>query len=270
MIKLEQLTVEGGLSFQARTTFPLADLGLTKVVGLNQDEFLGSSNGSGKSSISDLLTHVIFATTAKGLKKNEVVCDLAPTGFYGQLDFKNGDQAHRILQSRLHADYGTGVKMFDIVDGVAKDRKIKGINEAQEAARQSIGLTLDEWLATTYMSQKAKHIFVRPNENDAKKKLLARVFNLHYQQFQEAAEAKLKTVKEALLALKGSLTSSKKDLEERLSKYGQTVDEYNEVIKAHTTAIEFLVTSSRELRDKVSAYEQAQAATVKVGLSKPS
>lgn len=254
MIKLEQLLVEGGLSFQAQTIFPLADQGLTKLVGLNQDEFAGSSNGSGKSSISDLLTHIIFATTAKGLKKNEIVCDLSPTGFYGRLDFNTGSHNYQIHQSRQHKDHGTSVKLVE--DGV--DKKIKGINETQEAARLAVGLTLDEWLATTYMGQKHKHIFVRPNENDAKKKLLARVFNLQYQQFQAAAEAKLKAVKEALLTLKGSITASKKDLEERLAKYAKTPEQYGAEIASIELEIGRLNRSTAELRADVRAYELAR------------
>ena len=208
MIYLRNLDIEGGLCYN-KVSLPLANQGMTLLVGNNSDELAGSSNGAGKTSTFEILTHILFSTTAKGLKKNAIVNDVTKTGYYGSLSANvNGVElvAH---QSRDHTKFGTSNWL--VRDG--KDLKIKGLNESQAAITNAFGLTLQDWYSSVYFSQRDSHLFIRTADNDLKKAMLARIFSLNYTAYQEEAKARLEKTKQALLQLKATLGVSKSQLE---------------------------------------------------------
>lgn len=249
MINFEQLEVEGGLSFKDKVTFPLKGQGLTCILGKNLDDT--GSNGSGKSSIGELLTHVLYATTAKGLKKADIVCDMGTQGYLGNLKFINGETKYEVVQSRSHAKEGTVVRL--LANG--KDLGIKGLNESQEAVKKAFGLSFEEYHSTTYLSQQMKHLFIRSTENDAKKSMLARIFSLNYQAMKDEADTKLKDTRVALLALKSNISSTKASLEAALLELGSPEEEELQTKIAKGEAYMGLMKKEiQELNDKLSAY----------------
>lgn len=212
MIYFRNLDIEGGLCYN-KVSLPLANQGMTLLVGSNTDELAGSSNGAGKTSTFEILTHILFATTAKGLKKNAIVNDVTKTGYHGFISANvNGVElvAH---QSRDHNKHGTANWL--VRDG--KDLKIKGLNESQTAITSAFGLTLQDWYSSVYFSQRDSHLFIRTADNDLKKAMLARIFSLNYTAYQEEAKARLEKTKTALLQLKTSLGTSKSQLEIQLA-----------------------------------------------------
>ena len=64
MIYLRNLDIEGGLCYN-KVSLPLANQGMTLLVGNNSDELAGSSNGAGKTSTFEILTHILFSYPPK-------------------------------------------------------------------------------------------------------------------------------------------------------------------------------------------------------------
>lgn len=212
MIYFRNLDIEGGLCYN-KVSLPLANQGMTLLVGSNTDELAGSSNGAGKTSTFEILTHILFSTTAKGLKKNAIVNDVTKTGYHGAISANvNGVElvAH---QTREHNKYGTANWL--VRDG--KDLKIKGLNESQAAITNAFGLTLQDWYSSVYFSQRDSHLFIRTADNDLKKAMLARIFSLNYTAYQEEAKARLEKTKVALVQLKANLGVSKSQLEMQIA-----------------------------------------------------
>jgi DNA repair exonuclease SbcCD ATPase subunit len=214
MIRFENLHIEGGLSFRDSVDFPLAGQGLTKLIGKNLDDI--GSNGSGKSSIGDLMSHIIFGTTAKGIKKNQIICNYTDTGYLGILTADIDGKKIKALQSRQHKKEGTKVQLF----ADTLPMHVKGLEESQALVEKMFRLTLDEWHATTHFSRNEPHLFIKSTGNDNKKAMLARIFSLNYQQYREEAEEKLKLTREELLKLKNNLSASKQQLETTLMEMG--------------------------------------------------
>lgn len=216
MIHFQNLESEGAFSF-GEISLPLGNQGLALITGSNLDDFAGSveagasgasANGAGKSSLLEILTHNLFANTGKNVRKNQIVNTYYPNGYRSKLDLKIGQTSYSYIQTRNHNPLGTINQLHK--DG--KDLAIKGLEETQKSFQQAIKLTLEDWYATVYLSQQARHLFTRTDSNDLKKDMLARIFNLNYKQYLEETKKRLEQTKTALLKLKSSIASSKSQI----------------------------------------------------------
>lgn len=253
MIYFKNLSIEGGLCYN-KVNLPLNNQGMTLLVGSNTDELAGSSNGAGKTSTFEILTHILFATTAKGLKKNAIVNDVTKTGYHGSISaIVNGVEieAH---QSRDHTKLGTANWLLR--DG--KDLKIKGLNESQNAITSAFGLTLQDWYSSVYFSQRDSHLFIRTADNDLKKAMLARIFSLNYTAYQEEAKARLEKTKTALLELKSTLGVSKSQIEMQIATMKYDKPGYVSALKKLDEENETLDKKITDLQNKLDEYNGAK------------
>ena len=253
MIYFEKLDIQGGLCYD-NVSVPLANQGLTLLVGNNSDELAGSSNGAGKTSAFEVLTHILFATTAKGLRKNAIINDVTKTGYHGSISaIVNGVklEAH---QSREHTKHGTSNWL--VKDG--KNLKIKGLNESQAAITDSFGLKLQDWYSSVYFSQRDSHLFIRTADNDLKKDMLARMFSLNYQAYLEEAKTRLDKTKEALLNLRSSLSTSKAQLEMQVATMKHDESGYLALIEQLETKSSQIKAEIDELQSKYDQYNDSK------------
>lgn len=253
MIRFDRLELEGALCY-GNGVFPLANQGMTLVQGINKDA--GGSNGSGKSSWIAALEHIIFATTAKGLKKNAIISDLAKEGYYGRLYAEvNGVQieAHQARNDKH------GNSNWILKDGV--DQKIKGANESQAEITKAFGLTLEDWYATVHFPQQYRHLFIRSTENDAKKAMLARIFALNYEAYKVEVDQKLVETRQALLQLKANLSASKATLEAQVEQMEfKEVASYESLIEGLNNQIKELAGKIQEADNNLRLYNSAKVA----------
>lgn len=261
MINFQELVVEGGLCFKA-ATFPLANQGLTMVLGQNRDDLVGglngfSSNGSGKTSSFAILEHVLFATTYKGLRKNALKNDGVSTGYHACLKADVNGVALEVHQARDHHKHSTDNWLLK--DGV--NLKIKGLDKAQAAITEAFGLTLEDWYATVCFAQKYRHLFTTTTQNDLKKTLLARIFQLQYEEYQKLAQEKLATTRTALIQLKASVSSSKVQLEASLQALPYaTAEEFDSNITAAAAQVTSLQLQLQTLQQALDSYQAAVVA----------
>lgn len=152
--------------------------------------------GSGKTSICDALTWVLYgATTPRkpgdrvgSLRADDVIHDsedfvAVSVQLYLDLDSRD-DVLVEITRSKKR---GQGAKLR--ISGVERFEQLNGISDTQEAVHRLIGLDLDLWRATVYLGQGAVANFVT-DADKRRKELLSRVFGL------SACEVARKKVKE--------------------------------------------------------------------------
>jgi DNA repair exonuclease SbcCD ATPase subunit len=266
MIYLKNLEAEGAFSF-GPIDVPLAQQGLALITGSNLDDFEGSvgggasassANGAGKSALLDILAHNLFATTGRGVRKNGVVNTENSRGYYSKLTFSIGEEPYSYLQSRSHAEHGTS----NVLMRGKKNLEIKGLDETQEEVSKIVGLTIDDWTATTYLSQGAKHLFVRSDGNDAKKKMLARIFSLDYKIQLEKSKAALEQTRTALIQLKSSISATKSQLQIQLKELPfATEEDYQNKLTELNGKLEDVRNKIRVLELELQAFHNAKVAS---------
>jgi DNA repair exonuclease SbcCD ATPase subunit len=268
MIYFRNLESEGAFSF-GKINLELANQGLTLITGRNLDDFEGSTsgsaasgssaNGAGKSSLLEILTHNIFASTGKGVRKNQVVNTEYSKGYMSRLTLDLAGDQYQYLQTRNHTPLGTINQIYKMTDGKYKDLEIKGLEETQKTFQQKVKLSLDDWYATVYASQQSKHLFTRTDSNDLKKDMLARIFNLNYKMYLEDTKKRLEATRTALVALKSSIASTKTQIQAQIAAlpYHTEIDFQTRIaeLTAIHEGIKAQITTKTNL---LSAFQQAK------------
>ena len=78
----------------------LSGQGLVNIEGDNRDDPSANSNGSGKSTLPDGLQWVLFGTTARGLKGDDVIANFAGKDCYGAVLLQDGDERYMVERWR--------------------------------------------------------------------------------------------------------------------------------------------------------------------------
>jgi len=146
--------------------------------------YLRGKNGSGKSTPWEILQHLYYGTTSRGLKLNNIVCPIPrsdpkeETGYMGETVIRHdaGPWAGRwlIRQARGHKKYKTTVKVFKYVDDDWSLKWHDGacpkkLADAQSMAADIIGLKKNEFEGCLYLSQGMTHALIegKPAEKAA-------------------------------------------------------------------------------------------------------
>lgn len=104
---------ENFLSFK-KVDLILNDQGFVHIQGDNQDDVFSKSNGSGKSSIPDLICYILFGKTTKGLKDDDVVHNQVEKNCVAALSVLDEDTGvkYKFLRYRKHKKEENKIYIF--------------------------------------------------------------------------------------------------------------------------------------------------------------
>lgn len=140
-------------------------------------------NGHGKSTPFEVLQHVFFGTTSRGVKKDGIGCAVPATdGFLAEVVLKNPDGRWLIRQSRNHSRYKTAMKVMREVDGEWRTSWQDGgcpkkLEDAQKLAGSLLGLQQHEFAGCMYLSQASAHTLIEGTPAE-KMRYIAQLFGL--------------------------------------------------------------------------------------------
>ncbi|MCW4026346.1 MAG: hypothetical protein NWE76_02530 [Candidatus Bathyarchaeota archaeon] len=171
MAIIEQFSYENAFTYR-KCLIPLYNQGFVYIKG---------RNGSGKSTPWEVLQHLFYGTTSRGLSKNGIVCTVPredpdeETGFLSEAILRNvgGQYEGRWLvrESRDHKKYKTSLKVFKEIGG---DWSLKWEDgscpkkqeDARKLAASILGLRQNEFAGCLYLSQSGSHTLIegKPSE----------------------------------------------------------------------------------------------------------
>lgn len=107
-IQFNRVELDGFMSFD-RASLTISDLGIVSVKGINEYEPLATSNGSGKSALSESILWCLTGSTSRGA--TDVANHILNKGVYVTLDMDIDDNNYVITRAKNHCDYGSALKI---------------------------------------------------------------------------------------------------------------------------------------------------------------
>lgn len=107
-IQFNRVELDGFMSFD-RASLTIIDLGIVSVKGINEYEPLATSNGSGKSALSESILWCLTGSTSRGA--TDVANHILNKGVYVTLDMDIDDNNYVITRAKNHCDYGSALKI---------------------------------------------------------------------------------------------------------------------------------------------------------------
>jgi len=223
MIRFKSLRFKNAVTFGDVKPIPLEKLGRVFVSGDNQDT--GGSNGAGKSTIFEVLQHILFSTTSKGFARNK----FADSGYRAQLDLEVDGHDYKILQYR-------GSKKEERRDGyrIWKDdvevtpKGTRHIQDCINYIKEAIGISEAEFQGYIYLAQEGSgHVLISGKGSD-KRNYLSDLFTLdRYDSVKEGVEEELAQINADIGTL-SEKAAVRDELSEQLSGITMTEDDFKE------------------------------------------
>lgn len=242
MIRLKSLRYKNAVTFHDTVTLPLEKQGRVFLSGKNKDT--GGSNGAGKSTIFEVLQHLLFSTTSKGFARNKFVGD----GYFAELVMEVDGHEYKILQFR-------GAKKQERKDGykIKKDgvdvtpKGTRHMADCIAYIKEIIGITEEEFRGYVYLAQEGQGHVLISGKGAEKRNYLSDLFNLdRYDSVKEGVEEELETVKNQIAAL-SEQAAVRDEVEEQLSKIQFSPEDFQEMSETFDATEEFI-------RDKDSSW----------------
>lgn len=235
MIRFKSLKFKGVIPFSSTITVPLENMGRVFLAGDNQDT--GGSNGAGKSTVFEVLQHILFSTTSKGFARGKFVGQ----GYKGELLLEVDGHDYSITQFR-------GAKGEERKDGyiILKDREDvtpKGTRHMQDCInfiKEIIGITEAEFRGYVYLAQEGPgHVLISGKGAD-KRNYLSDLFTLdRYDSVREGVDEELVLINANIGAL-SEKAAVRDELREQLDSITMGEEDFKEFFTSLKTTKTFL------------------------------
>ncbi|AIW03494.1 exonuclease [Bacillus phage Moonbeam] len=167
----------------------LDNRGLVLIEGKNLSSNKFESNGAGKTSIIDIIVYVLYDTTTKGLKADEVINRHAKKNTCAVLEGRKREDTYRIERYRKHKKYGSKVRL--IING--EDETASSVKETNKKIEQLIGLDYLTFTNSIMFSQRNQVGRFSTATDKEKKEILENLVNLTvYGTAQDIAKKRVK------------------------------------------------------------------------------
>lgn len=127
----------------------LDNRGLVLIEGKNLSSNKFESNGAGKTTIIDIIVYVLYDTTTKGLKADEVVNRYEKKNTCAILEGRKGEDTYRIERYRKHSKHSNKVRL--LING--EDHTASSVKETNKKIEQLIGLDYTTFTNSIMFSQ---------------------------------------------------------------------------------------------------------------------
>lgn len=187
--------------------------GVSQITGFNYDD--STSEGSGKSSIPNILCWTLYGKIPKNVKVDEVVREGCKSG-NGEVELEDGS---RIIRSR---------KPNNLYILTSKGEKLQGKDskETQKIIDNYLGLDFDAYCYTVYFAQNHTKSFVNSSEIE-KAKILSEVLDLNiFDRARKKVQEERKKLEKEEIELDKKIIENKSEINIRESK----INTYKEVI----------------------------------------
>jgi DNA repair exonuclease SbcCD ATPase subunit len=197
MIRFKSLRFKEAVTFEDQTVVNFDNQGRVFLKGDNKDT--GGSNGAGKSTIFEVLQHVLFSSTSKGFSRNQFAGD----GYFAELVFEADDHEYKILQFRgaKKQERTNGYKIYkDKVDVTPKGTR--HMQDCINYIKEIIGITEEEFRGYVYLAQEGQGHVLISGKGSEKRNYLSDLFSLdRYDVVKEGVDSELESVKSHIAAL---------------------------------------------------------------------
>ena len=271
MIILERLRIKNGIVWEE------LDISLE-----NQGTiFLTGSNGTGKSSIGELLTHIIYGKTNNGFKGNGVVRP-GCSSFLAELYFRINDVSYKIVQSKKTKSASFKVHIFqkehetdvEYLKEISPKKSQGRSNEIHIFIAKLLGLSQQGFTGVSYLSQDTSHILIK-GTGTQKKEYISSLFNLNkydlykdiitkkYKEISKrkdeifVKEAVLQNIEEQLLEYPEDLEDTKANLTENLSAIKLKIQKREEKIKNTESYFKQKIAINKKLKEAELTLKQS-------------
>lgn len=202
MARFTKLTMQGFLPFDKEQTVNLADVGLTRIEGVNLDDESARSNGSGKSAVIDGLYWTLYGlTTHEESAKGDDVIHLHGDGknCLNQAFFEK--DGHSYVVRRGRACTGAAKRLLGKTSGLSLDRDgepitLGTIDATQQLLNGILGMTHSTFRHCVLFGQSKAYRFATLTDREAKAVFDDMLGVELYTKAGELASKKLKELKE--------------------------------------------------------------------------
>lgn len=179
MLIIKQINPTGAFSYGRSATIGVERRGLVNLVGVNEDSG-GDSNGSGKSSLFNVVCEVLFGENPTGVSGAEVVNQVWGQGMASRVEFVSWEGIpYRVTYCREWkedfypvdndnaAPYrGTTLFMDKWVDGCWRDSRGPSMAETRKAILAAVGVSYGRFVSVSYLSHRVGSRFLRGTNKD--------------------------------------------------------------------------------------------------------
>ena len=261
MIRFKSLKFKNAVTYDSMVSVPLDNLGRVFLSGDNKDT--GGSNGAGKSTIFEVLNHVLFSNTTKGYSRGK----FAGNGYRAQLAVEVDGHDYIITQFRgaTNQERKDGYKITK--DGT--DVTPKGTRHMQDCInyiKDIIGITEAEFRGYIYLAQEGSGHVLISGKGSEKRTYLSDLFTLdRYDLVKEGVEAELSQIN-AKLAILTDKVAAKEELKAQLVSIPFDDKDFSEYFVSLTSTKEFVdkkhIEWSGKLREADTAKSRAEERSV--------
>lgn len=170
----KKLKIQNFMSFQDEEISDFSP-SLVLVSGVNHDE--GGANGSGKSSIWDACSWVLFNQTIRGLKNDEVIHRKFKKDCAVLLEFEHNKKNYLVRRYRKHFDYGSKLLIDDLDEGTIIEKGT--VADTQDYLLSLLGIDFDLFRCTIMFGQDDSFNFVDAT-NKNQKEILSKVMRIDF------------------------------------------------------------------------------------------
>lgn len=179
MLVFTKINPSGLFSYGISDTISLSVAGLVHLKGVNEDKD-ADSNGSGKSSLFNALCEIVWGENPSGVSGAGCINNVLGRGFCGRVEFICGDGSlYRVTYARewkgelYPVDNDNGVVysgtsvFFDVFkDGQWCDLRGASMAETRKIIQNTIGLTHERFLASSYLSPRTGNLILKGSNKD--------------------------------------------------------------------------------------------------------
>lgn len=134
-------------------TLQLSERGLHLIQGQNDDDGSASSNGAGKSSLTDAICWALYGVTARGVKGDAVVNRTAKKDTSVQVQLVNGATTYVVNRYRKHSTEKNKLALFAHSGGTVVDMTKGTDAETQKEVERVIGCSYEVFMSAVYLGQ---------------------------------------------------------------------------------------------------------------------
>lgn len=165
----------------------LENQGLVLIEGKNDSDVTFESNGSGKSSILNIITYALYGQTTYGIKADDVINRHFGKNMIVKLDFEVDGVPHIVERYRKHSKHKNKVMLFK----EGKDISGKSAKETEEMVLGLFGIDYQTYMNSIVQGQGNSEVFTKATDK-GKKEILENITNIAiYKKAQDIAKGKV-------------------------------------------------------------------------------